>query len=137
MYIASKLIIIYKFQLINQHGKIFDGLWVASNYKCGKDPIETLPDVKKNALQAEEIFQAAKNAPVYANIIGFVLIGPSKWSHFAALCSLLPVSLPSMVTSLITTTRGTFSSSVLWEASKALGFQTLIPVVYKPSKGFE
>ena len=24
---------------------------------------------------------------------------------------------------------------MLWEASKALGFQTLIPVVYKPSQG--
>jgi len=119
-------------KLINRHGKIFDGLWLASNYKCGKDPVETLPDVRRNALQAEEIFQAAKSAPVYANIMGFVITGPSRWSHFAAMCSLLPAALPSLVASFITTTRGTFTSSVMWEASRKLGFQTLIPVVYKP-----
>lgn len=119
-------------KLIQRHGKIFDGLWLASNYKCGKDPIETLPDVRRNALQAEEIFQAAKSAPVYANIMGFVITGPSRWTHFAAMCSLLPAALPSLITSFITTTRGTFSSSVLWEASRKLGFQMLIPIVYKP-----
>jgi len=55
---------------LNAHGKIFEGIWIATSFKCGQDVLDPLPDIKRNAAQAEELFQAARNAPEYANIIG-------------------------------------------------------------------
>lgn len=60
-------------KLLNFHGKIFEGIWIATSFKCGQDVLDPLPDIKRNSLQAEELFQAAKNAPEYANIIGLYL----------------------------------------------------------------
>ena len=119
-------------KVIQKLGKIFDNIWLATNYKCGSDITDVLPDLKRHVNQADEMIFAAKSAPAYANIAGVMLWGPSQSNYFAATCSLLPVSIPSMLTTYLTTVRGKFSTSVLWEASRKLGFQTKIPIVYQP-----
>ena len=58
--------------------------------------------------------------------------GPAQKSYFSVMCSLLPTSLPSILATHLTTMRGSSSSSVLWEASRRLGFENRIPVVYLP-----
>ena len=76
--------------------------------------------------------KAAQSAPVYANLGGIIMYGPAQKSFFSVMCSLLPTSLPSLFATHLTTMRGSSSSSVLWEASRRLGFQSRMPVVYLP-----
>ena len=115
---------------LQKYGKIFDSLWVASAYKSAKDL--ALPDLKKHAQQTEEMVYAIKSAPAYSNVVGIALKGPSQMNYFTAPSAILPVSIPSMITTFMTSMRGKFSTSVLWESSRRLGFQTKIPVVYQP-----
>ena len=117
---------------IQRLGKIFENIWLATNYKCGTRSTDVLPDLQRHSLQADEMMFAIKSTPAYVTVAGVMLWGPSQPNFFAATCSLLPVSIPSMLATYLTTIRGKFSTSVLWEASRKLGFQTKIPVVYQP-----
>ena len=118
-------------KLIQRHGKVFESVWLATPFKCDV-PNEQLPDVKQYTKHASELIMAAQSAPVYANLGGIILSGPSQRNFFSAICSLLPLSLPSLFATHLTTMRGSSGSSVLWEASRRLGFQARMPVVYSP-----
>ena len=82
------------------YGHVFPHVWVASAYKGAYGETAVAPDLQrhtKNNLAWLRILQATKGV----RFQGMVLTGWTRYDHFAVLCELLPVSIPSLVLNLL------------------------------------
>lgn len=88
------------------YSRTFPNLWVASSFKGGFGEKETLPDLVlhlSNNLAWKKILQG-EIADAYvkpASFSGIIVTGWSRYDHFAVLCELFPVGLPSLVLNLV------------------------------------
>ncbi|XP_017040214.1 hexosaminidase D [Drosophila ficusphila] len=107
---------IYRFiqpQLWDTYAKIFPGAWTASAFKGAFGESLLVPPLQQHlennirwlAVIAKEGGRFAKG------IRGLALTGWQRYDHFAVLCELLPVGLPSLMTSLSTVSKGYFSTN--------------------------
>lgn len=82
------------------YGHVFPHVWVASAYKGAYGETAVAPDLQrhsKNNLAWLKILQATKGV----QFRGIVLTGWTRYDHFAVLCELLPVSVPSLLLNLL------------------------------------
>ncbi|KAL1137686.1 hypothetical protein AAG570_009382 [Ranatra chinensis] len=76
------------------YGKTFKKVWIAGAYKGATLPTSVVPDIEVHFKNQISWLNYIDNTPV--QIKGFVLTGWSRYDHFAVLCELLPVSIPSL-----------------------------------------
>ncbi|TDG39809.1 hypothetical protein AWZ03_013763 [Drosophila navojoa] len=98
-------------QLWNTYAKVFPSAWAASAYKGAFGESLLVPPLQQHlennirwlAVIAKEGGRFAKG------LRGLALTGWQRYDHFAVLCELLPVGMPSLMTSLSTVAKGYFS----------------------------
>ncbi|XP_067620596.1 hexosaminidase D isoform X2 [Eurosta solidaginis] len=104
---------IYRFiqpQLWDMYSKVFPAVWAASAFKGAFGESLMIPPLQQHlennirwlAVIAKEGGRFSKG------IRGLALTGWQRYDHFAVLCELLPVGIPSLTTSLSTVSRGHF-----------------------------
>ncbi|XP_026850248.1 hexosaminidase D isoform X1 [Drosophila persimilis] len=107
---------IYRFiqpQLWDTYAKVFPSAWVASAYKGAFGESLLVPPLQHHlennirwlAVIAKEGGRFAKG------LRGVALTGWQRYDHFAVLCELLPVGMPSLMVSLSTVSKGYFSTN--------------------------
>ncbi|KAH8338967.1 hypothetical protein KR074_010000, partial [Drosophila pseudoananassae] len=107
---------IYRFippQLWDTYAKIFPSAWTASAFKGAFGESLLVPPLQHHlennirwlAVIAKEGGRFAKG------LRGIALTGWQRYDHFAVLCELLPVGIPSLMTSLSTVSKGYFSTN--------------------------
>jgi hexosaminidase len=82
------------------YGRAFPHIWVASAFKGAFGETAVAPNLQRHAennLAWLRIVQTTKGVPFR----GMVLTGWARYDHFAVLCELLPVSVPSLLLNLL------------------------------------
>ncbi|XP_032596423.1 hexosaminidase D [Drosophila grimshawi] len=100
-------------QLWDTYAKVFPSAWAASAFKGAFGESLLVPPLQQHlennirwlAVIAKEGGRFAKG------FRGLALTGWQRYDHFAVLCELLPVGMPSLMTSLSTVAKGYFSTN--------------------------
>ncbi|KAH8343665.1 hypothetical protein KR059_003336 [Drosophila kikkawai] len=100
-------------QLWDTYAKVFPSAWAASAFKGAFGESLLVPPLQHHlennirwlAVIAKEGGRFAKG------LRGLALTGWQRYDHFAVLCELLPVGIPSLMTSLSTVAKGYFSTN--------------------------
>ncbi|KAK7110239.1 hypothetical protein V1264_014149 [Littorina saxatilis] len=106
------------------YGKLFPAVWVASAFKgaTGSSQILTNASVHlDNNLQWVSVIRTFGVQKKMVKFSGTILTGWQRYDHFATLCELLPVGLPSLALCLQAIRSGGFGSTEMTNASQALG----------------
>ena len=91
-----------------KYSNLFSHLWVASAFKGAFGERLFIPNVLRhyhnhmswlNVIKRERSSKTAHGRPIHFR--GIALTGWSRYDHFAVLCELLPVAIPSLVLNLI------------------------------------
>eukprot|EP00090_Calanus_glacialis_P017447 TRINITY_DN27161_c0_g1_i6.p1 TRINITY_DN27161_c0_g1~~TRINITY_DN27161_c0_g1_i6.p1 ORF type:complete len:574 (-),score=170.82 TRINITY_DN27161_c0_g1_i6:154-1875(-) len=106
------------------YAQLFRGVWAASAFKGAFGEKEYVPDMYRHVqnhltwLQVMEREEKEKHLPV--KFKGLALTGWSRYDHFAVLCELLPVSIPSLVVNLMVVSLGGLEFAVSRRIHSAL-----------------
>ncbi|XP_030374349.1 hexosaminidase D [Scaptodrosophila lebanonensis] len=100
-------------QLWDTYAKVFPGAWAASAFKGAFGESLLVPPLQRHlennirwlAVIGKEGGRFSKG------LRGLALTGWQRYDHFAVLCELLPVGIPSLMTSLSTVAKGYFSTN--------------------------
>ena len=99
-------------------------MWVASAFKGATGEKQYIPDILshvRNQMSWLRIMEReAKQEVSPVNFRGLVLTGWSRYDHFAVLCELLPVALPSLVINLMVVSLGSLQFPVSRKIHKLL-----------------
>lgn len=106
---------IYRFittQTWDKYSTIFETAWVAPAFKGAHGETILLPPVKRHLENTMRWMAVAQNegARFKKGVQGIALTGWQRYDHFAVLCELLPVALPSLALCLSTTSKGYFET---------------------------
>ncbi|PVD29411.1 hypothetical protein C0Q70_08662 [Pomacea canaliculata] len=107
-----------------KYGQLFEGVWVASAFKGATGSSEFITNASfhiDNNLQWVAVIRNLGIHEMLVNFRGIALTGWQRYDHFATLCELLPVGLPSLAMCLSATKNGDFSKQQQVTASSALG----------------
>lgn len=117
-------------EMWTRYSKVFPGLWVASAYKGATGPCMVATDIGYHVENHKEWISLVESCvkPLMSKFYGYALTGWQRYDHYAVLCELLPVGLPSLAICLLTTTTGAFTIDVHQMATQDLGFSQLIPM---------
>lgn len=99
--------------LIQIYSSVFPTVWAASAYKGAFGESLLIPPMEKhleNNIRWLGMIQQEASHFTHG-FQGIALTGWQRYDHFAALCELLPISLPSLFLSLSTVSRGYFSTN--------------------------
>ena len=94
--------------------EVFDSVWTASAFKGAHGPTLTVPPIEKhltNTLNWLNVMQQ-EGSKFKKGFYGLVTTGWQRYDHFAVLCEVLPVSIPSLAVNLIAMQHGYFNSSL-------------------------
>lgn len=115
------------------YGRVFLHVWVASAYKGAYGATALAPDLRRhseNNLAWLRILRSTKGV----RFRGMVLTGWARYDHFAVLCELLPVSVPSLLLNLLLVSHPPWSKSqviVVWTHALAC------PLAFTPGDSFD
>ncbi|PVD29412.1 hypothetical protein C0Q70_08663 [Pomacea canaliculata] len=107
-----------------KYGQLFEGVWVASAFKGASGSGQYITKSSfhiDNNLQWVAVIRNLGIQQKLVNFRGIALTGWQRYDHFATLCELLPVGLPSLAMCLSATKNGDFSKQQQVTASRALG----------------
>ncbi|XP_037036427.1 hexosaminidase D isoform X2 [Bradysia coprophila] len=108
---------VYRFipsQTWEKYASVFRTAWIASSFKGAHGEQLIIPPARRhleNNLAWLAVFQS-EGARFSQGISGFALTGWQRYDHFAVLCELLPVSMPSLAICLSTVAKGYFNVEV-------------------------
>ncbi|XP_053646485.2 hexosaminidase D-like [Cherax quadricarinatus] len=104
--------------ILRTYAAVFPRVWLAPAFKGATGPRAIMPDAAKHAANTLAWVQVGQRMRRYAglNVAGIVVTGWSRYDHFAVLCELLPPSVPSLVLTLLTASRGFLTPAVLHDA---------------------
>lgn len=108
---------IYRFvsmQTWDKYAQVFPTVWTASAFKGAHGETLILPPARRH-LENNMKWLTVINAETsrFTNgIMGLALTGWQRYDHFAVLCELLPVSIPSLAISLSTVSKGYFDTDL-------------------------
>ena len=103
----------------------FRGVWAAGAFKGATGEKQFVPDIQhhvKNSLAWLQVMHRESDNQVSpVNFSGLVLTGWSRYDHFAVLCELLPVAVPSLVINLLVVSLGGLQFQVSRKIHSVLG----------------
>ncbi|XP_007957982.1 hexosaminidase D [Orycteropus afer afer] len=117
--IHGKVVLMEKFQKCG-----FPRLWAASAFKGATGPHQALTPIEHHLRNHLQWLWVAQAGPA-GLLQGIVLTGWQRYDHFAVLCELLPVGIPSLAICLQSLLRGGFSQEVKDRVESCLGVASL------------
>ena len=93
------------------YGEVFPHIWAASAFKGAFGERLFGVNVQRhvgNNLAWLEVMRRETLSSGKLSFRGLVLTGWSRYDHFAVLCELLPVAMPSLILNLVIITQGTY-----------------------------
>lgn len=102
----------------------FPQMWAASAFKGATGPSQALPPVEYHLQNNLRWLQVAAQGQK-DTLQGIVLTGWQRYDHFAVLCELLPVAIPSLAVCLQSLLHGGFSEDVQAQVQNLLGIPTM------------
>lgn len=101
-------------QIFSKYSRVFPTIWTASAFKGAYGESLVIPPLRRHLENNMNWLALMRTQSIHftAGIQGIALTGWQRYDHFAALCELLPVSLPSLALCLITVSKGYFETDV-------------------------
>ncbi|KAI4461738.1 hypothetical protein MML48_5g00008116 [Holotrichia oblita] len=87
-------------ELLNKYSNVFKGLWFASAFKGATGSFQYLPSISHHILNHESWMKTYNSYKHKGLVEGIFITGWQRYDHFAMLCELLPVGIPSLAYSL-------------------------------------
>ena len=106
----------------DRFAEVFDTAWTASAFKGAHGPTLTVPPASRhltNNLNWLELMGAEEHK-FRSGFRGLVVTGWQRYDHFATLCEILPVGLPSLAVDLLAAGHGYFNTSLQPALMRAL-----------------
>ncbi len=122
-------------EMWQKYDQVFTHVWAASAYKGASNPDQFLTDIGKhrhNHLAWVRMMRYVRDL-TDLSFKGIALTGWSRFDHFAMLCELLPVALPSLVACLQILQHGTWDTHTLTRASTQLKCHGDLEITNKPA----
>ncbi|CAH2037124.1 unnamed protein product, partial [Iphiclides podalirius] len=94
----------------DSYGQIFPNVWTGSAFKGANGACQVLSPVARYISNHEGWLHEIDKYSSKINFVGIILTGWSRYDHYATLCELLPVSLPSLKSCLQVLMKPTKSS---------------------------
>jgi hexosaminidase len=91
------------------YGEVFSHIWAASAYKGAFGERLFSVNIQRhvgNNLAWLEVMRRETLSSAKLSFRGIVLTGWSRYDHFAVLCELLPVAIPSLILNLVVVSQG-------------------------------
>lgn len=88
----------------NKYLNIFDSIWAASSFKGATGSNQILTSIRyhmDNHIAWMSLVSQYRGSPHFEKLKGIMMTGWQRYDHFAVLCELLPVSLPSLAANLL------------------------------------
>lgn len=97
-------------QVFAKYSRIFATIWTASAFKGAFGEQLVVPPLKRHLENTLNWLSLMRTQGVYfaGGIQGIALTGWQRYDHFATLCELLPVAIPSLALCLVTASKGYF-----------------------------
>lgn len=106
------------------YAEVFKGVWTASAYKGAFGERLYIANMLRHAQNhlswMEVMARETKEEEVPVNFRGIALTGWSRYDHFAVLCELLPVAVPSLVLNLVLLSSGGMDTKSLHKTHELL-----------------
>ncbi|XP_027221516.2 hexosaminidase D isoform X1 [Penaeus vannamei] len=119
--------------LFSRYGAVFDGLWVASAFKGATGSTQFLPPIQHHINNhLTWITTLAEHKHQFKKCFGVCITGWQRYDHYAVLCELLPVGIPSLCLCLRVLTHESFTEADHDSVSQQLGFSHRINVIPFP-----
>lgn len=106
----------------------FQGLWIASAFKGATGPKQLLPNIQYHVRNHHSWLEMLNHHRELLNIRGIALTGWQRYDHFAALCELLPASVPSLATNLLYLQHGCLDEPQLAQIKELLQCNRRFPL---------
>ncbi|XP_054722166.1 hexosaminidase D-like isoform X2 [Uloborus diversus] len=84
-----------------KYGKYFSGIWVASAFKGATGANQYMTNISYHLENHISWISVLSKYRSEINFKGFILTGWQRYDHFAVLCELLPVAIPSLAINLL------------------------------------
>lgn len=84
----------------HMYGRVFPHVWVASAFKGAYGETALVPDLRRHSENNLAWLRIMRTTKI-VQFRGMVLTGWSRYDHFAVLCELLPVSVPSLLLNVL------------------------------------
>lgn len=88
--------------MFQRFSEVFPTVWIASSFKGANGPAQTFIDVKlylQNHFSWISLIEHEKSK--FPKLAGIILTGWQRFDHFAVLCEIFPVGIPSLAVDLI------------------------------------
>ncbi|XP_063866168.1 hexosaminidase D-like [Scylla paramamosain] len=118
--------------LFEKYSAVFPSIWVASAFKGATGSTQFLPPIQhhiNNNLMWLTVLSEKKHTKKFK---GICLTGWQRYDHYAVLCELLPVALPSLCLCLRVVSQAAFTEADHDLVSQKLGFRHRINVLPFP-----
>ncbi|XP_045155359.1 hexosaminidase D isoform X1 [Echinops telfairi] len=117
--VPSKVVLMEKFRACG-----FPRLWAASAFKGATGAHQALTPAEHHLRNQLQWLEAVQAGPAGA-LQGIVLTGWQRYDHFAVLCELLPVAIPTLAICLQSLLHGSFSEEAKATVQSCLGVSSL------------
>lgn len=116
--------------LWDKYGKLFQSVWAASSFKGATGARQIYTEVEYHIQNHFSWIETMVKYRRKMHFKGIVLTGWSRYDHFATLCELLPVAIPSLAVCLATLSHGGFNKDIHRETSKLLNCNNKIEMSF-------
>merc|ERR1719391_1551969 len=122
MGVRRRRVQIFSLIQLGQTEQVFDSVWTAGAFKGAHGPTLPVPPIEKHLTNTLNWLNVMKTeaGKFKKGFYGMVTTGWQRYDHFAVLCEILPVSIPSLVVQLVAMNHGYFNSSVMGDLYKGL-----------------
>ncbi|XP_025909831.1 hexosaminidase D-like [Nothoprocta perdicaria] len=105
----------------------FGSVWFASAFKGTTGPAQAWPPLGHHLQNQLSWLKVVEAMPRFAplRLQGIVLTGWQRYDHYAVLCELLPVGIPSLAVCLQTLANGGFTEATKRKVLDVLGFHSI------------
>ncbi|KAF6209920.1 hypothetical protein GE061_015674 [Apolygus lucorum] len=83
------------------YAKAFPKIWVAGAFKGAGEPRSDFPHIERRLANHKSWLELIHTSKTSHKVSGLALTGWSRFDHFAVLCELLPVAIPSLFLNLL------------------------------------
>nr|CAD7399224.1 unnamed protein product [Timema cristinae] len=134
-------------ELWDKYSNVFTSMWAATAFKGSTGSCQLLPIIQHHVSNHEQwLLVLGQEAGKFQHFRGVALTGWSRWSffyvcltlcvarrydHYAIMCELLPVSIPSLVMCLKVWLNGSFNYNLHLNTAKSLGYSDT-PLLLNP-----
>ncbi|XP_064113847.1 hexosaminidase D-like isoform X1 [Macrobrachium nipponense] len=115
--------------MFERYAAVFNGLWIASAFKGATGSTQFLPPIQHH-INNHMMWLAtiAEHKHQFKKLKGITFTGWQRYDHYAVLCELLPVSIPSLCLCMRVIMEESFTEADHQYVSQKLGFSSLINV---------